>query len=401
MALKGGFDVAKASVRQADVKGKRCLVRVDFNVPMKNGVVTDETRIRAALPTITYLKEQGAKVILMSHLGRPKAKVVEDLRLGPVAARLSELIGAPVKHLRDCVGEEVKTAVMAMQPGDIVLLENLRFHAEEEGNDPDFSKELASLGEVYINDAFGTAHRAHASTAGVAAFLPGYAGFLMEKELSSLGKLLESPEKPFTAVIGGAKVSDKLSVLKNLLEKVDSLVIGGGMANTFLLAQGHKVGKSLAEPGLVDEANAIMEKAKSLGKQVYLPVDVVVAPKPEVGVPVQVVPVSEIPDDQMALDIGPESRKAFAEIIKKSKTVFWNGPVGLFELEAFRGGTMEMAAAVAQVDGLSVVGGGDSLAAVEMSGLADKIGHLSTGGGASLEFLEGQVLPGVAALKDA
>lgn len=393
--------MSKASVKHADVKGKRCLVRVDFNVPMKGGVVTDDSRIRAALPTIKYLRDQGAKLVLMSHLGRPKAKVVEELRLGPVAARLSELIGAPVKHLQDCVGEEVKASVMAMQAGDVVLLENLRFHAEEEGNDTAFAKELASLGEIYINDAFGTAHRAHASTAGVAAFLPAYAGFLMEKEIASLGKLLESPEKPFTAVIGGAKVSDKLSVLSNLLEKVDSLVIGGGMANTFLLAQGYKVGKSLAEPGLVGEANAIMEKARSLGKQVYLPVDVVVAPKPEVGVAVQVVSVKDIPEDLMALDIGPESRKFFSEVIQKSKTVFWNGPVGFFELEAFRGGTMEMAAAVAEVDGLSVVGGGDSLSAVEMSGLADKIGHLSTGGGASLEFLEGKVLPGVACLLDA
>lgn len=393
--------MSKANVKHADVKGKRCLVRVDFNVPMKGGVVTDDSRIRAALPTIKYLRDQGAKLVLMSHLGRPKAKVVEELRLGPVAARLSELIGAPVKHLQDCVGEEVKASVMAMQAGDVVLLENLRFHAEEEGNDTAFAKELASLGEIYINDAFGTAHRAHASTAGVAAFLPAYAGFLMEKEIASLGKLLESPEKPFTAVIGGAKVSDKLSVLSNLLEKVDSLVIGGGMANTFLLAQGYKVGKSLAEPGLVGEANAIMEKARSLGKQVYLPVDVVVAPKPEVGVAVQVVSVKDIPEDLMALDIGPESRKFFSEVIQKSKTVFWNGPVGFFELEAFRGGTMEMAAAVAEVDGLSVVGGGDSLSAVEMSGLADKIGHLSTGGGASLEFLEGKVLPGVACLLDA
>ncbi len=393
--------MSKANVKHADVKGKRCLVRVDFNVPMKGGVVTDDSRIRAALPTIKYLRDQGAKLVLMSHLGRPKAKVVEELRLGPVAARLSELIGAPVKHLQDCVGEEVKASVMSMQAGDVVLLENLRFHAEEEGNDTAFSKELASLGEIYINDAFGTAHRAHASTAGVAAFLPAYAGFLMEKEIASLGKLLESPEKPFTAVIGGAKVSDKLSVLSNLLEKVDSLVIGGGMANTFLLAQGYKVGKSLAEPGLVGEANAIMEKARSLGKQVYLPVDVVVAPKPEVGVAVQVVSVKDIPEDLMALDIGPESRKFFSEVIQKSKTVFWNGPVGFFELEAFRGGTMEMAAAVAEVDGLSVVGGGDSLSAVEMSGLADKIGHLSTGGGASLEFLEGKVLPGVACLLDA
>lgn len=393
--------VAKAGVKLADVKGKRCLVRVDFNVPMKDGKVTDDSRIRAALPTITYLREQGARLVLMSHLGRPKGKVVESLRLGPVAARLSELIGVEARHLQDCVGEEVGLAVSKMSPGDVVLLENLRFHAEEETNDPAFSKELASLGEVYVNDAFGTAHRAHASTVGVADFLPAYAGLLMEKEIASLGKLLESPERPFTAIIGGAKVSDKLSVLSNLLEKVDSLVVGGGMANTFLLAKGYEVGKSLAEPGLVGDAKAVLEKAKKLGKDVYLPSDVVVAPKPEVGVPVQVVLASEIPEDSMALDIGPQSRATFSSIITKSETVFWNGPVGFFELEVFRGGTMEMAAAVASVRGFSVVGGGDSLSAVLMSGLADKIGHLSTGGGASLEFVEGKVLPGVACLLDA
>ena len=393
--------MSKASVKLADVKGKRCLVRVDFNVPMKDGEVTDDSRLRAALPTITYLREQGARLVLMSHLGRPKGKVVENLRLGPVAVRLAKLIDAEVKHLQDCVGEEVGSAVLEMQPGDVVLLENLRFHPEEEANESAFSKKLAALGEVYVNDAFGTAHRAHASTVGVADFLPAYAGLLMEKEIANLGRLLESPDMPFTAVIGGAKVSDKLSVLLNLVEKVDALVIGGGMANTFLLAKGHKVGKSLAEPGLVGEANAVLEKAQCLGKDIYLPSDVVVAPKPEVGVPVQVVPASEIPEDLMALDIGPQSRKTFASVIAKSKTVFWNGPVGFFELEAFRGGTMEMAAAVASVHGFSVVGGGDSLSAVEMSGLADKIGHLSTGGGASLEFVEGKVLPGVACLLDA
>mgnify|MGYP005841879821 CR=1 FL=1 len=392
--------MAKATVRDVDVKGKRCFVRVDYNVPMKGNEITDDTRIRASLPTVEYLVSNGAKVILASHLGRPGGKVVDGLRMGPVARRLSQLLERPVPKLDDCIGPEVESFVGKMAPGDVVLLENVRFHAGEEKNDPELAKEMAALADIFINDAFGTAHRAHASTAGIAAYIPAYAGFLMEKEIGALGRLLEGPDKPFTAVIGGAKVSDKLGVLKNLLDRVDNLLIGGGMANTFILAQGRPVGKSLAEAGMVDAAKEIIDKARALGKRLVLPVDVVVATAPETGVPVKVVPAGEIPDDLSALDIGPSTRKVFSDLIVSSRTVFWNGPMGVFEVEQFRGGTMEVAGAMASVEGFTVVGGGDSLAAVEMSGVSDKISHLSTGGGASLEFLEGRALPGVACLKD-
>ncbi|MGI6643356.1 MAG: phosphoglycerate kinase [Bacillota bacterium] len=390
----------KATIRDVDVQGKRCLVRVDFNVPIKDGLITDDSRIRAAVPTIEYLRRRGAKIILMSHLGRPKGKVVEDLRLGPVAIRLKELLGIEVAYSDECVGLKPQSLVAGMKPGDVLLLENLRFHDGEEKNDPEFSREFSSLGDVYVNDAFGTAHRAHASTAGIADYLPAYAGLLMEKEISFLGTLLANPDRPFAAVIGGAKVSDKLSVLSNLLEKVDVLLIGGGMANTFHIAQGYGVGTSLAEPGKAEDAKVILDKATRLGKTVYLPVDVVVAARPEVGVPAQVVSSEAIPDDLMVLDIGPETRKVYSDVVAQSRTVFWNGPLGVFEIEPFRGGTLEMAAAIAGVRGLTVVGGGDSLSAMEMSGLSEKISHLSTGGGASLEFLEGKTLPGVACLKE-
>ena len=392
--------MAKATVRDVDVKGKRCFVRVDYNVPMKGNEITDDTRIRASLPTVEYLVSNGAKVILASHLGRPGGKVVEGLRMGPVARRLSELLGRTVPKLDDCVGPEVESFVAKMAPGDVVLLENVRFHAGEEKNDPELARKMAALADVFVNDAFGTAHRAHSSTAGIAAYIPAYAGFLMEKEIGALGKLLEGPDRPFTAVIGGAKVSDKLGVLKNLLDRVDNLLIGGGMANTFILAQGRPVGKSLVEAGMVDAAREIVDKARAMGKRLVLPVDVVVAPAPETGVPVKVVPAGEIPDDMSALDIGPSTRKVFSDLIMSSRTVFWNGPMGVFEVEQFRGGTMEVAGAMASVNGFTVVGGGDSLAAVEMSGVSDRISHLSTGGGASLEFLEGRTLPGVACLKD-
>ena len=392
--------MAKVTVRDVDLKDKRCFVRVDYNVPMKGKEITDDTRIRASLPTIQYLVSQGAKVILASHLGRPGGKVVEELRMDPVARRLGELLGRTVPKLDDCVGAQVEAFVAKMAPSDVVLLENVRFHAGEEKNDPELARKMAALADVFVNDAFGTAHRAHASTAGIAAYIPAYAGFLMGKEVEALGKLLGEPERPFTAVIGGAKVSDKLGVLKNLLDRVDNLLVGGGMANTFILAQGHSVGKSLAEPAMVDAAREIMDKARTSGKRLVLPVDVVVAPAPETGVPVKVVPAGEIPDDMSALDIGPSTRKAFSDLILASRTVFWNGPMGVFEVEQFRGGTMEVAGAMAAVKGFTVVGGGDSLAAVEMSGVSDRIGHLSTGGGASLEFLEGRVLPGVACLKD-
>ena len=392
--------MAKKTIRDAQVRDKRCFVRVDFNVPMKNGAITDDSRIRAALPTIEYLISHGAKVILASHLGRPKGQVVPELRMDPVAHRLSELLGKKVVKLNDCVGPEVVAYVSGMSPGSVVLLENVRFYPGEEKNDPGLAKAMADLADIFVNDAFGTAHRAHASTAGIAAYIPAYAGFLMEKEIAALGKLLEDPERPFTALIGGAKVSDKLAVLKNLLDKVDNLLIGGGMANTFLMAQGYGVGKSLAEPSMVGEAREILDKAAKKGCKLLLPVDVVVAAAPETGVPAKVVPASEIPEDMMALDIGPETRKAFSAVVEGSKTAFWNGPMGVFEVETFRGGTLEMAAALAGVDGFTVVGGGDSLSAVEMSGLSERISHLSTGGGASLEFLEGRELPGVAVLLD-
>jgi phosphoglycerate kinase len=367
---------------------------------MKGQEITDDTRIRASLPTVKYLMEQGAKIVLASHLGRPKGKVVDSLRLDPVAQRLSQLLSAEVKKLDDCIGPEVEQAVAELQPGQVALLENVRFYPEEEKNDREFARQLAALGDIFVNDAFGTAHRAHASTAGVAEFIPGYAGFLMEKEINALGKLLSSPDRPFVAIIGGAKVSDKLGVLESLLDQVDTLIIGGGMANTFLLAQGYGMGKSLIEPDRAEDALRIMEKAVESGKKLLLPSDLVVAPAPEPGVPVKVVEADAVPEDMMALDIGPETRKLFSEEIAGAKTVFWNGPMGVFEVEPFRGGTLEIAAAIAHVDGFTVVGGGDSLAAVELSGYADKISHLSTGGGASLEFVEGKRLPGIECLVD-
>lgn len=392
--------VNKASLEDAEVKGMNCLCRVDYNVPLQGDTITDDTRIRASLPTVRYLVDNDARVILMSHLGRPRGKIVDGLRLDPVACRLSEILGRDVLKLDDCTGDQVEASVSQMKPGDVVLLENLRFHPEEEKNDPGFARALASLGHVYINDAFGTAHRAHASTAGVAAFLPAYAGFLMQKEIRALSKLLAEPARPFVALVGGAKVSDKLGVLSNLIEMVDSLLIGGGMANTFLLAKGYEVGKSLCEPGLVDDARAVLDKARKLGKALLLPEDVVLAPEPRQGLTVHVAPVGQIQAGLMALDIGPASCKAFRAALSGAQTIFWNGPMGVFEVEDFRRGTMEMAAAVAASKGFTVVGGGDSIAAVEMSGLADKISHLSTGGGASLEFLEGKDLPGVAVLND-
>jgi phosphoglycerate kinase len=392
--------LAKATIRDIEVRDKRCFCRVDFNVPMKAGRITDDTRIRAAIPTIEYLVSHGAKVILASHLGRPGGKVVPELRMDPVAARLGEILGKKVVKLNDCVGPEVSVYVSGMAPGAVVLLENVRFYPGEERNDPGLAKDMASLADIFVNDAFGTAHRAHASTAGIAKYIPAYAGLLMEKEISALGRLLREPERPFAALIGGAKVSDKLAVLRNLLDKVDMLLIGGGMANTFLLAKGFSMGKSLAEPDMAEEARDILQKARELGKEVFLPTDLVVAASPEVGEPVKVVKADAVPDDMMALDIGPETRKEYASAVTGAKTVFWNGPMGVFEVEPFRGGTMEMAGALAGVQGFTVVGGGDSLSAIEMSGLSDKMGHLSTGGGASLEFLEGKELPGVSVLTE-
>lgn len=393
--------MAKKTVRDIDVSGKRVLVRVDFNVPFdKEGNVTDDTRIRAALPTIKYLAGEGARVILMSHLGRPKGKVDDRFRLDPVADRLEELLGAPVHKTDDCVGEEVQQAVDGMKDGDVLLLENVRFYPEEEKNDEKFARRLAALGDVFANDAFGTAHRAHASTAGVADFLPAVAGFLMEKELEMLGQVLESPGRPFLAVIGGAKVSDKIAVIDNLLQKVDALLIGGGMANTFLKARGLEVGQSLVEADKTELAGELMRKAKQRNVELLLPVDVVVAPAASPDAQARVVAVENIPADTMALDIGPETARLYGNRLKGAGTVVWNGPMGVFEMEPFAAGTMEVARALAESNAVSVIGGGDSAAAVHKAGVADRITHISTGGGASLEFLEGKVLPGVAALQD-
>ncbi|NLB73981.1 MAG: phosphoglycerate kinase [Firmicutes bacterium] len=393
--------MGKATVRDIDAKGKRVFVRVDFNVPLDaEGNITDDTRIRAALPTIKYLLERGAKVILASHLGRPKGQRKEEFSLAPVAGRLGELLGQPVKKLDDCVGPQVEAGVRAMKDGDVILLENLRFHKEEEANDEGFARSLASLADIYVNDAFGTAHRAHASTAGVAEFLPGVAGFLMEKEIEVMGKALSAPERPFVAILGGAKVKDKVGVISNLIEKVDSLVVGGGMAYTFLKSKGLEIGKSIVDEEKLDLAGELMEKAKAKGVKFLLPVDVVVADRFAEDADVKVVGVSEIPPLWQALDIGPKTREAFAREIAEARTVVWNGPMGVFEMKPFAEGTRRVAEALADSAAVTIVGGGDSAAAISEMGFQDKMTHVSTGGGASLEFLEGKVLPGVAALKD-
>lgn len=393
--------MAKKTVKDLDVAGKRVLVRVDFNVPQdKSGRITDDTRIRAALPTIDYLIQQKSKVILVSHLGRPKGKADEKYKMDPVAARLSELLERPVKKVDEAVGEVPRLAVEEMQGGDVILLENIRFYPEEEKNEENFAKMLAALADIYVNDAFGTAHRAHASTQGVAEFLPAVAGFLMEKELEMLGRLLANPETPFAAVIGGAKVSDKIAVLSNLIEKVDILIIGGGMANTFLKAQGFDIGKSLLEVDKIDLAKNLMKKVKNRGGQLLLPVDVVAAPGAAPDAEPRTVPVDKIPPEFMALDIGPETLGHFAAALKKARTVFWNGPMGVFEMKPFAVGTEALARELSEVKGITVIGGGDSVAAIKQAGLADRITHISTGGGAALEFLEGRQLPGVVALQD-
>ncbi len=392
----------KKTVRDVDVQGKRVLVRVDFNVPLdkSTGAITDDARIRAALPTIQYLVDRKARVILCSHLGRPDGKVVEKLRLRLVAERLSELLERPVIMAPDCVGPEVGAMAARMAPGDVMLLENLRFHAEEEANDLAFAKALASLAEVYVDDAFGSAHRAHASTEGVAHFLPAVAGFLMEKELDYLASALEKPARPFVAVIGGSKVSDKIGVLEHLLEKVDSLVIGGGMANTFLLANGFNVGASLVEADRVPLAKEIQAKAEAKGVALLLPTDVIVADRFAADAATAIVTPDRVPAGWRILDIGPKTSAVFAAAVRKAGTVVWNGPLGVFEFPAFAGGTLAMARALARSHAVTIVGGGDSASAIEQSGVADRITHISTGGGASLELLEGRILPGVAALAD-
>jgi phosphoglycerate kinase len=387
----------KKTIRDIDVKGKRVLVRVDFNVPVKEGVVGDDTRIRAALPTINYLLENGAALILCSHLGRPKGEVKPEFSLRPVAEYLGKLLGKPVAFAEDCIGPKADEAAKALKPGDVLVLENTRFHAGETKNDPEIAKQLASLADVYVNDAFGSAHRAHSSTEGVAQFLPAVAGFLLEKEIKYLGQAVANPEKPFVAILGGAKISDKIGVIKNLLTKADSILIGGGMANTFFKAEGYPVGDSLVEDEALDTAKEILEQA---GKKFRLPVDVVIADKFEADAAYKTMATGPIPDGWRILDIGPETVAHFSKIIGDAKTVVWNGPMGVFEFPAFAKGTFAIAQAAAESDAVTIVGGGESVAAVKQSGLADKITHISTGGGASLEMLEGLTLPGVAALQD-
>jgi phosphoglycerate kinase len=399
---KGDFSVNKKSIKDVAVQGKRVLVRADFNVPLdEQRHITDDTRIRASLPTIEHLIKEGARVILASHLGRPKGQVDPKYSLAPVAQRLSERLGQDVPLAQDCIGEAAQEAVEKLKDGQVLLLENVRFHKEEEKNDPEFAREMASLAEIFVNDAFGTAHRAHASTEGVTHYIPAVAGFLMQKEVEFMGNALEHPERPFVAIIGGAKVSDKIGVIENLLEKVDALVIGGGMANTFLKAQGYKVGKSLLEEDKLDLAKLLIEKAKSKGVKLELPIDVVVAKAFAADAPHRTAELSGIEDDEMALDIGPASAERFGTLISTARTVIWNGPMGVFEMDTFAKGTERVAQAVAACQGTTIVGGGDSVAAVEKLGVADRMTHISTGGGASLEFLEGKVLPGVAALSEA
>ncbi len=387
----------KKSVRDIDVHGKKVLVRVDFNVPIKDGVVQDDTRVRAALPTIQYLLDQGAAVILCSHLGRPKGGPDPKYSMKPVAEFLGTMMGKPVKFAEDCVGVPAEKAAAALQPGEVLVLENTRFHPEEEKNDLDLAKQMASLADVYVNDAFGSAHRAHSSTEGVARFLPAVAGFLMEKEIQYLSQAIENPKRPFVAILGGAKVSDKIGVIKNLLTKADAILIGGGMANTFFKAQGYPMGGSLVESEVLDLA---MELLAIGGSKLRLPVDVVIAQTMEEGAETQVMQVGPIPDGWKILDIGPETVADYAKVIHGAATVVWNGPMGVFEVSTFAKGTFGVADAMAESKAVTIVGGGDSASAIQKSGLADKITHISTGGGASLEMLEGIALPGVAALQD-
>lgn len=388
---------AKQTIDQLDASGKTVLVRCDFNVPLDGDLITDDRRIVASLPTIKRLLEQGARVVLCSHLGRPKGGPSPEFSLAPVAARLSELLGQRVVLAPDCIGPEVSALVDDLRPGGVLLLENVRFHSEEEKNDPEFATALASLADVYVNDAFGTAHRAHASTEGVAHHLPAYAGYLIEKELKFLGDALHNPKRPFVAVLGGAKVADKIQVIESLLPKVDRLIIGGGMAFTFLKARGLEIGKSLLDAESLDFARELMDKA---GDKIVLPTDTVVASEFKADAIPSVVPVENIPADQMGLDIGPETQATFREILLRAGTVVWNGPMGVFEFPNFAHGTQAVADAMAESDAVTVVGGGDSAAAVERMDLADAMTHVSTGGGASLEFLEGRELPGIAALLD-
>lgn len=395
------YNINKKTLKDMDFKGKKVLVRVDFNVPLKDGEVTDATRIKAALPTIEYLIREEAKVLLISHLGRPGGEVNEDLRMDAVAKELANQLNKEVKKADDCIGEEVKKAADNLENGEVLLLENSRFYAGEKANDPEFSKKLASLAELYVNDAFGAAHRAHATTVGVTEYLPAAAGFLMQKELNALGEVMAAPESPFVAIMGGAKVSDKIDVIKNLINKVDTLIVAGGIANTFLLAKGYEVGDSLVEADKVELAKELMAEAEEKGVKIVLPIDVVIADEFSNDAETQIVKADQIPAGWQVLDCGgTESLKQYKEIIKNAKTVIWNGPLGVFEMEKFAHGTVELAKALGQSDAHSVIGGGDSAAAINKAGVADQMNHISTGGGASLMFFEGKELPGVAALDD-
>jgi phosphoglycerate kinase len=392
------FAMNKKTLRDVDVRGKRVLVRVDFNVPLENGKITDDARIRAALPTLHYLIDRGAITILCSHLGRPKGKPTPAYTLAPVASRVGALLERPVAMAPDCVGPAVEGLARTMRPGEVLLLENLRFHAEEEANDPRFARALASLAELYVDDAFGSAHRAHASTAGVAAHLPAVAGLLMERELEFLGRALADPMRPFVAILGGAKVSDKIGVIERLLGAVDTLLVGGGMANTFFKAQGKQVGASLVENEKLDVAKALLQRA---GDRLVLPVDIVVASRTAADAPTRTIGPDEVPAGWRIVDVGPATLAAFAGRLRGARTVFWNGPMGVFEIEPFASGTRGFARLLADLPGATtIVGGGDSVAALEQAGIAAKITHVSTGGGAALEFIEGRELPGVAVLED-
>jgi 3-phosphoglycerate kinase len=390
----------KKTVEDIEPKGKKILVRCDFNVPMTGGKIDDVKRIVEALPTIKYLSEKGGKVILCSHLGRPKGGFEEKFSLAPVAKKISELLNKEIIMATDVIGEDAKAKAAAMKDGDIMIIENVRFHKEEEKNDPEFSKALASLAELYVNDAFGTAHRAHSSTAGVADYLPAVGGYLINKEISIMGRALSDPQRPFLAILGGAKVSDKIGVINKRLEKVDSIIIGGAMAYTFIKAIGAKISAALCENDKVETANQISEKAKAKGVKLFLPQDNIIADKFSNDANTQICDDFHMPDDWQGLDVGPASVEEFSKVISESKTVVWNGPMGVFEFEKFAGGTKAIAKAVAESGAISIIGGGDSAAAVEKLGYADKVTHISTGGGAALEFLEGLELPGIACLQD-
>lgn len=393
--------MSKLTIEEVELEDKKVFIRVDFNVPLQDGKVADDTRILGALPTIRYVIDHDGKAILASHLGRPKGKVVDRMRMNPVARRLGELLGKPVKKLDDCVGTEVEQAVSAMRPGDVVLLENLRFHEQEEANDEQFARALASLADIYVNDAFGAAHRAHASTAGITRFVrKSVAGFLMKKEIEYLSKVLREPARPFVTILGGAKVSDKIGAIENLMDKTDKLLIGGGMAYTFLKAQGHKAGDSLLEDDKLDLARDTMEKVARLGKAFVLPLDNVIAEKMSEDVDTRVTEGKDIEDGWMGLDIGPKTIELFCGELKGARTVLWNGPLGAFEMKPFAKGTRSVAQFVADSDALSVIGGGDTASAITQFGLAEKMSHISTGGGASLEMLEGRKLPGIEALTE-